>query len=560
MPSGLWTQVAPSDLGNRSHPPFFFTFAMNLWNLGALMQILPALAFESHSPGTLSIPIKGIRDGLDPLPRLNHLSRRADLPELALMNQLTFYQATLKFGSKSETLKFTIDTGSSDLWVMSEDNPYCAQNDQQVIRENRPNCSAPITFDYSASDTFSKNESSTYSAQYADGSSAEGFYAQDTVVVGGATVKNANFAVATSTNVTQPVFGIASVNNEATRSLDRPYTYSNIPVQLKEQGFTQAVAYSLWLNDLNSLEGSILFGGLDHKKYVGDLQLVPMVTFSSDGQQINPPVLPFVMLHEISVYNKQNMASTIVEASFPVALDSGTSLAYLPTDVIDAIGQTIGATPLQDLNIYGAYCDLSGGLIWNFSGVEIYTAFSQLLYPLVTNSGQPATYQGRAICGLNIMPSENLFLLGDLFLRSAYVVFDFENYQVALANTNFNSTDSDISTISGSVSASTAPNYSSTDYLTDVTTRVATTFTSSISPPSETNGAAASGRQQDGITTGQSVASGNTMTASKTKSAGSGSSSASSSSSSSSKSKNAGHMYGPSSFFAVLAAGIWSIL
>ncbi|PRT56078.1 Aspartic proteinase yapsin-3 [Wickerhamiella sorbophila] len=542
-------------------------------SLGVLTQLQTVFAQADSVGGTLAIPIKGKRSASAPLPRLEHLERRADLPELALINQLTFYQATLEIGSQKEQVQFTIDTGSSDLWVMSPDNPLCAQDDEQIQQNNLPNCSAPITFDYSASSSFSKNQSSVYYGQYADGTVAQGFYAQDTVVIGQSTVKNANFAVATNTNVSQPVFGIASVNDEASVSNQDPTTYANIPVQLKEQGFTQAVAYSLWLNDLNALEGSILFGGVDHEKYVGDLQLVPMVTFTSDGQQVNPPILPFVMLHGVSVYNNKNMAATIAECSLPVALDSGTSLAYLPSDIIDAIGQSISATPLNNLGIYGAYCDLSGGLIWNFSGVEIFTPFSQLLYPLVTTSNEPATYKGRPICGLNIMPSESLFLLGDLFLRSAYVVFDYENYQVAIANTNFNSTESDISTISGGVSATSAASYSSTSYVVNVKTTVATSFTSSIQTPSETNGAGATGREDPGITTGNTINGGpqatlNPLSQGSQNSGSAGASGSatrssshpgSSSSSSSSKNKNAAPTSSTPSIAALFMFSIWAM-
>lgn len=529
-------------------------------SLGVLAQLQSVFAQGQNVEGTFAIPIKGKRSASAPLPRLSHLSRRADLPELALINQLTFYQASLDIGSQKEEVQFTIDTGSSDLWVMSQDNPLCAQDSNDILQYNLPNCSAPITFDYSASSSFSKNESSVYYGQYADGTVASGFYAQDTIVLGQSTIKNANFAVATKTNVSQPVFGIASVNDEASVSNDNPTTYSNIPVQLKEQGFTQAVAYSLWLNDLNALEGSILFGGIDHDKYVGDLQLVPMVTFSSSGRKIDPPILPFVMLHGISVYNKKNMAATIAECSLPVALDSGTSLAYLPSSIIDAIGQSISATPLDSLGIYGAYCDISGGLIWNFSGVEIFTSFSQLLYPLVTTSGQAATYKGRPICGLNIMPSEDLFLLGDLFLRSAYVVFDFENYQVALANTNFNSTNSDISTISGGVSASSAASYDSTEYSVNVATSVATSFTSSVQTPSETNGAAATGRQDEGITTGASLDGGAAPTMnSQSQASGSNGASQTNTASSSTKNKNAGHVNSTPSAAALILISLWSM-
>ena len=71
---------------------------------------------------------------------------------------------------------------------------------------------------------------------------------------------------------------------------------------------------------------------------------------------------------------------------------------------------------------------------------------SQLVLPLTTETGQvPKFSNGESVCQLGIQPAGDLpTLFGDTFLRSAYVVYDLENNQIALAPTKFNSTSSNI--------------------------------------------------------------------------------------------------------------------
>jgi hypothetical protein len=56
--------------------------------------------------------------------------------------------------------------------------------------------------------------------------------------------------------------------------------------------------------------------------------------------------------------------------------------------------------------------------------------------------------RGEEVCILGIGPAgDSISVLGDTFLRSAYVVYDLENNQIALAQTVFNSTQSSIQEI-----------------------------------------------------------------------------------------------------------------
>lgn len=67
-----------------------------------------------------------------------------------------------------------------------------------------------------------------------------------------------------------------------------------------------------------------------------------------------------------------------------------------------------------------------------------------MLLPIQTTNGQPAVINGVQVCQFGILPAgdNGPILLGDTFLRSAYVVYDLDNKQIALAQTRFNATAS----------------------------------------------------------------------------------------------------------------------
>lgn len=92
----------------------------------------------------------------------------------------------------------------------------------------------------------------------------------------------------------------------------------------------------------------------------------------------------------------------------------------------------------------------NGSLIYGFSGStgpKITVPVSELILPLTDSSGSSPTYRnGEEACTLGIMSSGStgVSLLGDTFLRSAYVVYDLANNMIALANTDFNATATNV--------------------------------------------------------------------------------------------------------------------
>ena len=106
----------------------------------------------------------------------------------------------------------------------------------------------------------------------------------------------------------------------------------------------------------------------------------------------------------------------------------------------------------QELGAVVVPCSLAnrnGSLNYGFGGAGgpvISVAVSQLVLPLTLPNGQIPRYtNGAEVCQLGIQGAGNLpVLFGDTFLRSAYVVYDLDNNRIALAQTDFNSTESNV--------------------------------------------------------------------------------------------------------------------
>jgi hypothetical protein len=197
-----------------------------------------------------------------------------------------------------------------------------------------------------------------------------------------------------------------------------------------------ANAYSLWLNDLDASTGSILFGGVDSDKYHGELQTLPIIPERGQFAEF------IIALTGMGLNGQKD--SLFQNENVPVLLDSGSSLMYLPDNLVRSLYGTFDAR--YDASIGAAYvdCDLGnqeGSLEFDFSGVIISVRMSELVILGAVSRGQPICILGIGLAG------DSVAVLGDTFLRSAYVVYDLENNEISLAQTNFNATSENISEI-----------------------------------------------------------------------------------------------------------------
>jgi len=267
-------------------------------------------------------------------------------------------------------------------------------------------------------------------------------------------IKGLQFGIGLETTSSEGILGIGYNRNEVQVEWLGKDPYPNIVDLMVAQGYIQSRAYSLWLNDLGSNTGEILFGGIDTSKYHGKLHTVPI-----DKRKGNQNATDFMItLTGLSLTNNAGQSMNLTDKTFgtPVLLDSGTTYSYIPPDVYDILASEVGLQYVSSTSI--VLCslkDYNGTVNFEFSGYQIQVPFSELVIDAFDTNGNPITFQdGEQLCFFGIFPestSDGSYVLGDTFLRSAYVVYDLDKNEISLANTNFNVTESHIMEIGTTV-------------------------------------------------------------------------------------------------------------
>ncbi|QID86716.1 Aspartyl protease [Saccharomyces pastorianus] len=419
--------------------------AVSLVTLNSLVlgSVLPNVKY-------VKIPFAKKQDG-----RGSELGKRARGDEnFVLANKQSFYSVELALGTPSQNVTVLLDTGSADLWVSSNVNPYCGST---------MNCDQYGVFDQANSSTFKANNSAPFYASYGDGTFAEGVFGQDKLhYSGGLDLSGLSFAVANKSNSTVGVLGIGlpmlevTYSGKVTVTDKKRYEYDNFPQFLKRSGAIDAIAYSLFLNDESQTSGSVLFGAVDHSKYLGQLYTIPLIDlYKAQGYQ--RPVAFDVTLQGLGLQTRAHN-TTLTTTRVPALLDSGTTLTYLPAEAVSLMAKSLNATFSKKLGYYEYECpatsDNATSVVFDLGGFHINAPLSD--FTMQTNVGT---------CVLAIVPQTGnaTAILGDSFLRSAYVVYDLDNYEVSLAQANYASGKEDIEVIRSTVpGAVKAPGYNST--------------------------------------------------------------------------------------------------
>ncbi|WBF13666.1 hypothetical protein N7582_003026 [Saccharomyces uvarum] len=120
---------------------------------------------------------------------------------------------------------------------------------------------------------------------------------------------------------------------------------------------------------------------------------------------------------------------------YPVLLDSGTSLLNAPKSIADKMASFVNASYSADEGIYILDCPESTYDVeytFDFGDLQINVPLTSLILSPETEGGY---------CGFAVQPTNDSMVLGDVFLSSAYVVFDLDNYKISLAQANWNASN-----------------------------------------------------------------------------------------------------------------------
>lgn len=363
--------------------------------------------------------------------------------ELQASDQL-FYYINITVGTPPQNFAVDLDTGSSDLWVISAADTYDCD-----VPEDSLGCNFGL-YNQSKSSTYALLQSGTFEVAYGDGTGATGDFITENIGFGGnITLKSQIMGLANETiGFTFGLMGIGFDANEYNASYGGT-PYPSVIDQLKDQGYINVKAFSLWLDDLESSTGSILFGGVDRSKYHGDLIGLPIQPdIGTDNLTSFTVSLTSISFVDTSLHDPLYSGSPLL-----ALFDSGTSFSYLPPDVTTSILNGIGVAQDNNTLLNLAPCSLnqtSANLTFGFGGPTgpiITIALAEFVSdPYTLSDGSIFQINGEDICVFGIMAAEDnsTTILGDTFLRSAYIVYDLDNYIIGLANTNFNPGVSDV--------------------------------------------------------------------------------------------------------------------
>ncbi|KAJ5825520.1 hypothetical protein N7474_002658 [Penicillium riverlandense] len=403
-------------------------FAMrNALLLSLALPVLGGLHLvQRDSPAVVSLDIQR-KHVADPVAR-DRARRKRDLTvSETLLNEGTLYYCNVSLGTPQQDLRLVIDTGSSDLWCNTPTSALCKSHGDPC------RATGSGTYDSSSSSTYSL-VSKDFNISYADGSGAVGDYATDTLHIGGATLKDFQFGVGLSSGSAEGVLGIGYTANEVQVGRNGQKAYANLPKAMVQKGLIKSTAYSLWLNDLDANTGSILFGGVNTEKYHGTLETLPL---QKAGGVYSEFVIALTGIGVETSSGHRSYSSNALPAA--VLLDSGSSLTYLPTAIVRDIYEELNVLYEPSSGVGYVPCSMAEDDItfaYTFSSPTINVSIKEL----VMDSGEDLHFSnGKRACMFGIVPAgESTSVLGDTFLRSAYVVYDLANNEISLANTRFN--------------------------------------------------------------------------------------------------------------------------
>ncbi|XP_044092404.1 chymosin-like [Neovison vison] len=305
------------------------------------------------------------------------------------------YFGKIYIGTPPQEFTVVFDTGSSDLWVPSV---YCKSYA----------CQKHHRFDPAKSSTF-QNLNEPLSIQYGTGS-MQGFLGLDTITV--SNIVDPQQTVGLSTKEPGNVFTYSEFDGILGLAYPTLASEYSVPVfdNMMQKHLVAQDLFSVYLS--RNGQGSMLtLGAIDPSYYTGSLHWVPVTVqeywqFTVDRVTVNGVVVA-------------------CDGGCQAILDTGTSMLVGPSSDILNIQTAIGATQDQ----YGVV-DINCGSLNSMPDVVF--EINGQKYPLPP-SAYTSTDMGFCSSGFQGEGDSQLWILGDVFIREYYSVFDRVNNRLGLA-------------------------------------------------------------------------------------------------------------------------------
>lgn len=312
------------------------------------------------------------------------------------------YFGSISIGSPPQSFQVIFDTGSSNLWVPKVGCVHCGN----------PIFGRKSKYDHDKSSSY-EEDGGDFEIMYGSGS-VNGFFSKDTVTIAeDIDVVGQRFAEVADAGGLGMMYSFGKFDGIlglgfTSISIDGTTTVFENAIK---QDLVDQPVFSFYLGDNGP--GELTFGGYDSSKFEGDLVFVKLS--SATYWQIE--------MDKVTAgddYSTSGPASAIV--------DSGTSLLTGPRKEIGQLAAAVGAKP----NIMGEYTvdckDLD-----NMPDITFTIDGNEFVIP-----GKKAVIQAQGTCllafmGMDFPEGGPQWILGDVFMRQYYTVFNYVDETIGFA-------------------------------------------------------------------------------------------------------------------------------
>jgi cathepsin D len=371
------------------------------------MLSIAALSFSPPvEEGIMRIPLSKMPATPRHIARDNGMVSVEDPVEVPINDfQNAQYYGPISIGTPPQKFNVVFDTGSSNLWVPSK---KCAFTNLA--------CKTHSKYDSSKSSSYVAN-GTAFAIRYGSGS-LTGTTSQDTVTMGSVSVPNVLFAEA----VKEPGVAFLAAHFDGIMGFGFPEISVNGMTPFFQAALASGAikepkfAFSLAKDASASSGGELTLGGVDSTKFTGDFTYTP-ITIKGYWQ---------FAVSGVSVGGASFAGETKAIA------DTGTSLLAIPKSSLTSLLTKFPSGAVKPLAAGEYTVDCSkvsdmptlsftiGGKTFDLEGAD---------YVLKV---QTECLLG--VMGIDVPPPRGpLWILGDVFLRKYYTVFDYGNSQIGFA-------------------------------------------------------------------------------------------------------------------------------
>lgn len=335
-------------------------------------------------------------------------------------NQNLSYFVNITIGN--EIYSLIVDTGSAYLWVYGESCTSIACYNKKLFSTKNV-----------------KLDNSSFSLSYSFGIASGQVYEDKVVVSGLSIAKNFTFGVADNVPlIFKPylVSGIFGLPNHS-GDIESPISvlYSSHAISMKK--FSISLGKINARNSANEIlsdnQGVLVIGEECKGLYTGDIYYNQLVE-NPNNYWLLKIENTFFENTLIRFTNYENFTDGASYYSRYSIIDSGTTLLILPKQ--DALElHSFFPNSITDGTNFAIYCNSTQNIIFQFGGKNWTLGADAYIGPSYSRNSELYGYCVSNIQGLNI---NKAWILGDIFLKTVYSVFDMETRKIGFAEKNPN--------------------------------------------------------------------------------------------------------------------------